>query len=172
MPVRGTNRREFIGGLGGAVTWPVVAHGQQPSKLWHIGILETVPADLNMPNLGALRRGLHDFGYVEGRDYVLEYRSADGQPEQFPRLATELVREQVDLIVTRGTPAARAARTATSATPIVMAAVGEALGTIERHLALNPDLGSDVGYLSRPSGRQSARALRLARRMRRSKLID
>ena len=124
-------RREFIAALGGAVAWPLRVRAQQPSKLWHIGMLETVPADLNIPNLGALRRGLHDLGYVEGRDYVLDYRSADGQPEQFPRLATELVREQVDLIVTRGTPAARAARSATSTTPIVMAAVGEALGTIE-----------------------------------------
>jgi putative tryptophan/tyrosine transport system substrate-binding protein len=124
-------RRVFIAALAGAAARPLVARAQQDGKLWRIGLLETIPPELNAPNLGALRRGLHDLGYDEGRNYVLEYRSADGHPEQFPRLAAELVGEHVDLIVTRGTPAARAAKTATSTTPIVMAAVGEALGTIE-----------------------------------------
>jgi putative ABC transport system substrate-binding protein len=60
---------------------------------------------------------------------VLEYRSADGDSERFPALADELVRLRVDLIVTRGTPAARAAKSATESIPIVMAAIGEPLGT-------------------------------------------
>jgi putative ABC transport system substrate-binding protein len=67
-------------------------------------------------------------GYVEDRNYVLEYRSADGNAERFPALADELVRLGVDLIVARGTPAARAAKNATETIPIVMAAIGEPLG--------------------------------------------
>jgi putative tryptophan/tyrosine transport system substrate-binding protein len=124
-------RRAFIAALGGAAAWPLVARAQQPKRRWRIGMLETIPPELNKPNLDALRRGLQELGYVEDRDYVLEYRSADGQAELFPRLAAELVQSQVDIIITRGTPAARAAKNATSTIPIVMAAVGEALGVVE-----------------------------------------
>ena len=124
-------RREFIAGLSGVAAWPVVARGQQPKRRWRIGMLETIPPELNKPNLDAFRRGLQELGYVEDRDYALEYRSADGQVELFPKLAAELVQSQVDVIITRGTPAAQAAKSATSTIPIVMAAVGEALGVVE-----------------------------------------
>jgi ABC-type uncharacterized transport system substrate-binding protein len=130
------NRREVIALLGSVATvapqmvLAQVAHAQQP-RVWRVGMLETIAPELNTANLSAFRRGLQELGYVEGRNYVLEYRSADGRAERFPGLAAELVRAQVDLIVTRGTPAARAARDATSTIPIVMAAVGEALGVVE-----------------------------------------
>jgi putative tryptophan/tyrosine transport system substrate-binding protein len=65
---------------------------------------------------------------VEGQNLHIDYRSADGQGERFPELVAELVRNRVDLIVTRGTPAARAAKAATETIPIVMAAIGEPLG--------------------------------------------
>jgi putative ABC transport system substrate-binding protein len=107
-----------------AITPPVRA---QPARIWRIGILETVPADLNARNYEALRRGLQERGYVEGRTLALDYRSADGHAERFPALAKALVASGVDLIVTRGTPAARAAKEATSTVPIVMAAIGEPL---------------------------------------------
>jgi putative ABC transport system substrate-binding protein len=68
---------------------------------------------------------LREFGYVEGRNLILEYRSADGHAERFPDLASELVRLKVDLIVTRGTPAARAAKSATETIPVVMATMGD-----------------------------------------------
>src|ERR1700745_2997897 len=72
---------------------------------------------------------MSEFGtYGEGQNLRIDYRSADGQGERFPELAAELVRNRVDLIVTRGTPAARAAKAATTAIPIVMAAIGEPLG--------------------------------------------
>jgi putative ABC transport system substrate-binding protein len=64
-------------------------------------------------------------GYVEGRNLIIEYRSADGRAERFPDLASELVRANVDLIVTRGTPAARAAKNATGTIPTVMATMGD-----------------------------------------------
>ena len=122
-------RREFIAGLGTAAAWPLGVRAQQPGKTWRIGVLETVSPDLNAKNIEALKRGLRDLGYVENQNYVLEYRSADGDSDRFPAFAEELVRLRVDLIVTRGTPAARAAKSATESIPIVMAAIGEPLGT-------------------------------------------
>jgi len=122
-------RREFITLVAGAaVAASRPAHAQAPAKNHRIGILETVSASSNARNLDALRRGLRELGYVENQNYSLEYRSADGDGRRFPALAAELVRLGVDLIVTRGTPAARAAKEATETIPIVMAAIGEPLG--------------------------------------------
>jgi putative tryptophan/tyrosine transport system substrate-binding protein len=123
-------RREFFGVLGGlAAYWPWAAHAQQPNrKAARIGVLETVSAATNTANFEAFRQGLRELGYVEGRDYIVEYRSADGRADRFPSLAAELVQLPADLIVTRGTPAARAAKNATEKIPIVMAAIGEPLG--------------------------------------------
>src|SRR5437867_4747514 len=120
------DRRTFIGGIaGGLLAAPVAARAQQVAKVYRIGILETIPAPLNAANLDALRKGLRDLGYVEGRNLIIEYRSADGRAERFPDLASELVRLKVDLIVTRGTPAARAAKNATGTIPVVMATMGD-----------------------------------------------
>jgi putative ABC transport system substrate-binding protein len=123
-------RREFVGSLiGTAVAWPLAASAQQPaSKLYHIGMLETVSPALNAANLNAFRKGLMELGYVERQNYVIDYRSADGVADRFPQLAAELVRLPVDLILTRGTPATLAARDATTTIPIVMAASGDPLG--------------------------------------------
>ena len=102
---------------------------QVGAKAWRIGILESIPVRDNAANLAALRRGLQALGYVEGRNLVIEYRSSDGQSDRFPALAADLVRLKVDLIVTRGTPATRAARSATATIPVVMATMGDQ-GTI------------------------------------------
>ena len=107
--------------LTAAAVWSVAAVGQQPRKIYSIGMLETVPAARNVANLEALRLGLRDLGYVEGQNLIIEYRSADGHAERFPDLASELVRLEVDLIVTRGTPATRAVQNATRSIPVVMA---------------------------------------------------
>src|SRR5437763_9401079 len=102
-------RRELITLLGGAaVVWPLRARTQQGGKIYRIGILEPVPAAQNAANLESLRKGLRDLGYVEGRNLVIEYRSADGRAERFLDLASELVGLNLDLMVTRGTPATRA----------------------------------------------------------------
>ena len=106
------DRRTFIGRVaGGIIAAPLAARAQHVGKVYRIGILETIPAARNAANFDALRKGLRNLGYVEGRNLVIEYRSADGRAERFPDLASELVRLKVDLIVTRGTPAARAAKT-------------------------------------------------------------
>ena len=109
----------------GVFSAPLIADGQQAGKVYRIGILETIPAARNAANLDALRKGLRDLGYVEGRNLVIEYRSADGRPERFADLASDLVRLKVDLILTRGTPAARAAKKATETIPTIMATMGD-----------------------------------------------
>jgi putative tryptophan/tyrosine transport system substrate-binding protein len=122
-------RREFISLLGGAAAaWPLAARAQQPAGIYRIGVLETLPPDRNKANFGALLRGLHKHGYIEGQNLQIEYRSADGHDDRFPALVADLIGRGVDLIVTRGTPAARSAKAATATIPIVMAAIGEPLG--------------------------------------------
>jgi putative ABC transport system substrate-binding protein len=119
-------RREFIAALGGAaVAWPLAV---QASGIYRIGVLETVPPDRNKANFDALLRGLHEHGYIEGQNLHIEYRSADGDGDRFPALVADLIGRGVDLIVTRGTPAAKSAKGATTTIPIVMAAIGEPLG--------------------------------------------
>ena len=79
----------------------------------------------NSVNFGAFRKVLNALGYVEGQNLEIDYRSTDGKLERFPDLAAALVRARVDVIVTRGTPAVRAAKSITSSIPVVMAASGE-----------------------------------------------
>jgi putative ABC transport system substrate-binding protein len=120
----GRRRALSLGAVG--TLFPAVVSAQV-SKVHRICLLETIPADQNAANLKALRQGLRERGYVEGSNLEIDYRSADGQADRFPALAKELA-ARCDLIVTRGTPAARAAKEATSTIPIVMAAIGEPLG--------------------------------------------
>jgi putative ABC transport system substrate-binding protein len=91
-------------------------------------MLDAAPAAMNVVNVDAFRQGMRDLGYVEGQHFVIEYRSPEGRAERFPALAAELVRTNVDLIVTRGTPAARAAVDASRTVPVVMAASGDPFG--------------------------------------------
>ncbi|MFZ0056068.1 MAG: ABC transporter substrate binding protein, partial [Pseudolabrys sp.] len=108
-------RRELISLLGGAAAWPLAARAQQPSaKVFRIGFLGPATAD-NLPKRPeAFRAGLRDLGYQEGRDFVIEYRWADGNYDRLPALFADLVRLKADVIVTHGTPAALAAKTATT----------------------------------------------------------
>jgi len=123
-------RRDFITLFGAAATSFAVAADLRGEigRVYRIGVLETIPAAQNAANLAGLLRGLRERGYLEGQNLQIEYRSADGRAERFPDLAAEMVRLPVDLIVTRGTPAAKAAKAATETVPIVMAAIGEPLG--------------------------------------------
>ena len=125
------DRRTFIGGLAsGLLAVAFAARGQQQFKVYRVGIVEAIPAAQNAANLDALRRGLRDLGYVEGRNLMIEYRSADGRADRFPDLMAELVRLKVDLILTRGTPAARAAKNATATIPVLIATMGDPRGLV------------------------------------------
>jgi putative ABC transport system substrate-binding protein len=116
-----TSRRDVLGLLGLA---PLLARAQ-PRKVYRIGVLETTSLRLNAENFDRFRQGMQERGYVEGPSLVMLYRSADGSAERFPPLAAELVKAKVELVLTRGTPATRAAKQATSTIPIVMAAVAD-----------------------------------------------
>ena len=100
----------------------------QSAKVYRIGFLETISASANKPHLEAFLRGLKEAGYVEGRNLVIDYRSVEGRSDRFAELAKDLVRAKPDVIVTRGTAAALAARDAGSV-PVVMAAVADPVGT-------------------------------------------
>jgi hypothetical protein len=113
-------RRKFITLLGGAVAWPFAASGQQrPTTLPIIGIIDDAPIWNNF------RNGLRELGYVEGRNIVIEYRSAQGRPDRFVAAATELAHLPVDVIVTWGTTPTQAAKQATATIPIVMTGIGD-----------------------------------------------
>jgi putative ABC transport system substrate-binding protein len=125
-------RREFITLLGGAaaISWPLSARAQRPAaKVFRIGHLGLTTADSLPKRPEAFRAGLRDLGYQEGRDFVIEYRWADGNYDRLPTLLADLVRLNVDVIVTHGTPGSLAAKKATTTIPVVFAVVGDALGS-------------------------------------------
>jgi putative ABC transport system substrate-binding protein len=120
-----------------AILMPFATQGQPASKVPRIGVLAL--ADIPYAN-DAMRQGLRDLGYVEGRNIEIEYRSARGDAGRLSVLAAELVALKVDLIVAMGAGAARATKQTTNSIPIVMAPIG------------NPIEAGFVPSLSRPGG--------------------
>jgi putative ABC transport system substrate-binding protein len=108
-----------------ALSCPVIGRAQQPTKVWKIGVLASAGAVENDARNKALRQGLNDLGYTEGRHFTIEYRYAEGKLEQLTDLANDLVRQKVDVIVVGGTQVAMAAKKATGTIPIVTAGVGD-----------------------------------------------
>jgi len=137
------SRRTFLATVTvGLLAAPLDADAQQPAKIARIGYLVT--GSLESPEtripLDAFRQGLRERGYVEGQNIVIEYRAADGKIERFPRLATELVRLKIELIVALNTPAARAAQQATTTIAILVPFMGD------------PVADGLVASLARPGG--------------------
>ena len=122
-------RREFISLLGGGAAWPFVARAQQASKIAQIGFLGAASASAYARQVEGFRLGLHDLGYIEGTNIVIAYRWAEGNYARLPELAADLIRSNVDVVVTHGTPGSAAAKQATATVPIVMAIVGDPVGT-------------------------------------------
>ena len=122
-------RRKLLVAIGaGVITMPFASLGQQQSKSPRIGYLAGDSVANNPHRLQALRDGLRELGYVEGKNLVIEYRWAEAKYDRLPELAAELVRLSVDVIVAVGDPVIFAAKQATSTTPIVMASVADPVG--------------------------------------------
>jgi putative ABC transport system substrate-binding protein len=137
---QGMRRREFITMMGGsAVAWSLAARAQQSAKLWRIGYLGFGPASGWTSQVDALRSGLRDLGYIEGKNIVIEFRWAERADQTFD-LATQLVRMNVDVIFAPASTQVEPARRATDTIPIVFAQHADPVG-----------LG-DVASLSRPGG--------------------
>jgi putative ABC transport system substrate-binding protein len=127
-------RREFITLLGGgAAAWPFAARAQKSGKIARIGYLSSANPR-SMPAFQAFEQRLRELGYFEGQNIVIEYRNAEGEVDRLPDLAADLVRLDVNVIVTATDPATRAAKGATTTIPILMMAINYdpiALGYID-----------------------------------------
>ena len=137
-------RRQVVFALAaGVLTAPLAPFAQQPAKVWRIGFLavrsRSTPLNPDL-DYDAFIQGMRQLGYFERKNLLIEWRYADGKYERFPGMAADLVRMNVEVIVTEGTPATQAAQRATRTIPIVTAVVG------------NPVGGGFAASLGRPGG--------------------
>lgn len=130
MMDRGLSRRRVVVGAVALLATPIAAHGQPSGRVHRIGFLgSTSPKSSHGAFVDAFRDGLRERGWVEGKNVVIEYRWADGDYGRLPALAADLVRLNVDLILTHGSPGGRAAKAATATIPIVIAITGDIVAT-------------------------------------------
>jgi putative tryptophan/tyrosine transport system substrate-binding protein len=120
-----TSRRAFLAASIAATASPFVATAQPPTKTWRIGYLAPVSPSAGARLLESFRQGLRELGYVEGQNISIDYRWAEGRPDQFPALAVELTQLKVDVIVTYNNAGVAALQRATRTIPIVFASVGD-----------------------------------------------
>ena len=137
-----TTRRKLLVVLGAALAAPLASFAQQPGKIWRIGFLapRSRPTSAEPDVYSAFPQGMRQLGYIEGKNFVIEWRFADGKFERLPGLAAELVQMKVDVIVAAGTVATQVAQRATTTIPIVIAA------------SLDPVGSGFVKSLTRPGG--------------------
>ena len=142
----------------GSFSFAIAADAQQPASPRHIGVLLALFSQ-ESKEAQAFRQGLRDAGYAEGRDLVIEWRSANGDYNRVPELAADLVQRKVDVIVVDTTVATRAAKRATSTIPIVMATIADPVGTSLVASLAHP--GGNVTGLSVMTTDLSAKRLQL-----------
>ena len=159
----GIGRREFITLLGGAAAaWPLAARAQQPT-IPVIGFLHPASPDAFPDRLRGFRQGLKDTGYVEGENAMIIYRFAENQIDRLPAMAGELVRSQVAVIAAANSPAALAAKAATTTIPIVFITPEDPV-----RLGLVPSLsrpGGNLSGINLLSGELQAKRLELLRQL-------
>jgi putative tryptophan/tyrosine transport system substrate-binding protein len=140
-------RREFIAGLGGAVTWPLAARAQQAAGMPVIGIVHAESMEQSPRIMLSFSKGLAEVGFVEGRNVAIEHRWDEGHAERRDALVADLIRRQVSVIFVNTTGLARMAKEATRTIPIVFLAGG------------NPVESGVVASLNRPGGNVTGVAL-------------
>ena len=123
------NRRAFITGLGAVLATPLAAGAEQGEKIPRIGYLGPVSPSEGARLLESFRLGLRELGYVEGQNIFIDYRWAEGKSDRFRALATELTQLRLDAIVTYNNPAVAALQRATRTIPIVVANMGDPVGS-------------------------------------------
>jgi putative ABC transport system substrate-binding protein len=121
-------RRDAVTALAALGAAPLASFAQQQGKVWRIGFLGVTNASGYVSELEAIRRRLGELGYTEGRNIVIEYRWAEGNPERLKKMAAELVALKVDAIITHSIPGTRTAAQATKTIPIVMADGADPVG--------------------------------------------
>ena len=123
------DRRMFLGTMTGSLlAAPLAAEAQQPGKAYRIGVIVTSAPNETEHVIKALSEGLRELGYVDGQNIVMERRYAEGRQERLPALAEELVRLNVDVIVTGSNPVVAAVKQTTTKIPIVMAVSRDPVG--------------------------------------------
>jgi putative ABC transport system substrate-binding protein len=155
-------RRQFITLVGGVLAWPLAARAQQAAKLPTIGVLGTSTATVWSPWTTAFVQRLRELGWIDGRTVAIEYRWAEGREARYGEITAEFARLKVDVIVMAGT-AAPAAKQATSVIPIVLAIVGDPIGTGLVASLARP--GGNVTGLSYQSTDLAGKRLELLREM-------
>lgn len=143
-------RRDSILALATLGVASPVALAQQHGRVWRVGFLSPITASSSSENVNAFLKGMHDLGYVEGRNLLIEWRFAYGQFERLPGMATDLAQSKVDVIVAAASAAISAARKATTTIPIVMATTGDPVGSGFVKSLARPD--GNVTGLSNMSG--------------------
>jgi len=122
-----TTRRAFLGTLaGGLLAAPLAAQAQRPSQVPRVGVIWEAPPG---PGLAAFRQGLRELGYTEGQNIVIEHRYTHGVVNPVPKLAAELIRLEVDVLVVGGTVTAQSAKAVTTTVPIVFVLAGDPVGS-------------------------------------------
>ena len=155
-------RRAFLGAVtGGLLAAPLAAEAQQAGKVYKIGYLGGSSSIPMQPSMAAFRQHLRELGWVEGRNIAIEMRWAEGKADRLPTLAGELVAIGVDVIVTQGSPATRAAKQVTTTVPIVMWNTTDPVG--QGFVASLAKPGSNITGLSDFSGELSSKRLELLR---------
>ena len=155
-------RRAFIAALGGAAAWPLAVCAQQISKPARLGYIWIGAKDSEHSTRDGLRQGLRDLGYVEGRDFVLEERYADSQPDRLPQIVTELMRLNVALFLSPGVQVTRPLVHGTSLGLQIGAYRRIELRRIAHHFAPVLRLEPGILVIARPvkAGRDPARSAR------------
>jgi putative ABC transport system substrate-binding protein len=142
-------RRSFIAGTAALLALPGWAQEGKAQRVVRVGVLDPLPPASNAANIEQLRKGLRAAGYSEDRNLVIEYRSSEGRAGRYARLAEELVRVPVDILIARGTQAALGAKNATPDLPIVALGVNDPVDT------------GLVAALERPGGNVTGIAFRI-----------